>query len=162
MSQTSDSKPSSNESGDRGGFFDLDLDASEESTKDRIRELKRMLFDLVYLVMNADGNEHVSEKMLVRKLEARMEREGSVDVDGRAGDLAPLLDEGPDAIRGRVRELADDVYDRAGHRAEALTKRYMDLLKGLIVADADVSPEERRLFADLCERWGVDEELPTS
>jgi uncharacterized tellurite resistance protein B-like protein len=126
----------------------------------RVRELKRMLFDLSYLVMNADGTEHISEKMLVQKLERRLEREGSVDVDNRADTLENLLEKGPDAIRDRVTVLAEKVADRAGDRTQELCKGYLDLLKGLIVADANVSPKEYELFDVLCEKWGVENELP--
>lgn len=119
-----------------------------------------MLFDLTYLVMNADGREHISEQMLVRKLEHRMEREGSVDVEARSEVLAPLLEEGPEAIRSRVQELGDEVAEWAGDRSQAVGERYLDLLKGLIVADANVSAEEYELFTLLCDRWGVEKELP--
>lgn len=121
-----------------------------------------MLFDLSYLVMNADGTEHISEKMLVQKLERRMEQEGSVDVEARTDDLASLLEEGPDAIRERVISLADDVADRAGDRLQELGDGYLEFLKGLIIADASVSDEEYNLFEQLCERWSVEKDLPRS
>jgi uncharacterized tellurite resistance protein B-like protein len=142
-------------------FFDMATGADADTTDaDRVSALKRMLFDLAYLVMNADGTEHISEKMLVRKLERRMEKEGSVDVDARADELAPLLEEGPDAIRERVLELAEEVADRAGDRTQALGAGYLDFLKGLIVADANVSSEEYELFEVLCGEWEVEKELP--
>jgi len=138
--------------------------AADEDTDNahpgRVQELKRILFDLAYLVMNADGSEHISEKMLVQKLERRMEREGSVDVDNRAEELSPLLDEGPDAIKERVEALADEVADRAGDRVQEVGDRYLDFLKGLIVADASIASEEYDLFDLLCDRWGVEKELP--
>lgn len=133
---------------------------SDDAGPDRVQELKRILFDLAYLVMNADGSEHISEKMLVEKLERRMEREGSVDVDNRAEALSPLLDEGPDAIQKRVEKLADEVADRAGERVQTVGDRYLDFLKGLIVADASITSEEYDLFDLLCDRWGVEKELP--
>ena len=139
--------------------FAGDEDA-DDAYPDRVRELKRMLFDLAYLVMNADGSEHISEQMLVQKLEKRMEREGSVDVDNRAEELSPLLDEGSDAIKERVEALADEVTDRAGDRVQAVGDRYLDFLKGLIVADASIASEEYDLFDLLCDRWGVEKELP--
>ena len=118
-------------------FFEL---ATEEGASrgaaDRVQELKRHLFDLAYLVMNADGTEHISEEMLVQELEERMEREGSVDVEARADELAPLLDDGPRAIRERVLVLADEVAEQAAPRTEAVGARYLDFLRGLIVADA--------------------------
>lgn len=142
-------------------LFDLVEETNSESTgAGRVRELKRMLFDLAYLVMNADGTEHISEKMLVRELEQRMEREGSVNVEARAEKLEPVLDDGPDAIRSRVLRLADDVADRAGNRIQEVGTRYLDLLRGLIVADASVDPAEHELFEALCDRWGVEKELP--
>ena len=136
--------------------------AADADAADRVQELKRMLFDLAYLVMNADGTEHISEKMLVRKLEQRMEREGSVDIDARTDDLAPLLDQGPDAIRDRVEELADGVAEQAGDRVAELGDGYLDFLKGLIVADASVDDEEYDLFELLCDRWGLEKDLPSS
>jgi hypothetical protein len=155
----SDHKP--NESDDPVSLFDwVSEERSESSEAGRVRELKRMLFDLAYLVMNADGTEHVSEKMLVRELESRMEREGSVNVEARTDELKSVLDEGADAIRSRVMKLAGDVAERAGERTQEVGARYLDLLKGLIVADASVDPEEYKLFMDLCDRWGVEKELP--
>jgi len=151
--------------GGEGGESLFDMATSQEADdegSDRVRELKRMLFDLAYLVMNADGTEHISEKMLVQKLEHRMEREGSVDIEARTDELAPLLDEGPDAIRDRVLDLAEDVADRAGGRVQELGDGYLDFLKGLIVADANVASEEYDLFEALCERWNVEKELPQS
>lgn len=136
--------------------------AAESDSAERVQELKRMLFDLVYLVKNADGTEHISEKMLVQKLEQRMEGEGSVDIESRTDELAPLLDEGPDAIQARVLELADGVAERAGDRIEGVGDRYLDFLKGLIVSDANVADEEYDLFQILCNRWGVENELPQS
>lgn len=121
-----------------------------------------MLFDLAYLVMNADGTEHISEKMLVQKLEQRMEREGSVDIDARTDDLAPLLEEGTDAIRERVLDLAEGVAEQAGDRVQELGDGYLDFLKGLIVADASVADEEYDLFEVLCDRWGVEKDLPSA
>lgn len=144
-------------------FFDVatsDVEGTDAS--DRVQELKRMLFDLAYLVMNADGTEHISEKMLVQKLEQRVEREGSVDIDARTDDLAPLLEEGPDAIRERVQELADGVAEQAGDRVQELGDGYLDFLKGLIVADASVAEEEYDLFGVLCDRWDVEKDLPSA
>jgi len=126
----------------------------------RVRELKRMLFDLAYLVVNADGTEHVSEKMLLRKLEHRMEQEGSVDVDTRVEDLRDLIENDPDALQARVEALADGVAERAGERTREVGARYLDLLSGLIVADANVDPVEYDLYDRLCRRWGVENTLP--
>lgn len=146
---------------DDSSFFEqVTQRADEDSGPDRIQELKRMLFDLSYLVMNADGTEHISEQILVAKLEQRMEREESVDVDARSETLASLLDDGPEAIREQVSDLADDVADHAGEDASRLCSSYLDLLKGLIVADATVTSEEVELFELLCDRWGVEKELP--
>jgi len=119
-----------------------------------------MLFDLAYLVVNADGSEHVSEKVLLRQLEQRMEQEGSVDVESRADELQALLDEGTDALRVRVEALADGVAERTGERTREVGARYLDLLGGLIVADANVDPAEYDLYDRLCERWGVENTLP--
>jgi len=149
-----DSSPSAGD-----GFFELDADGTDAESG-RPGELKRLLFDLVYLVMNADETEHISERMLVEKLERRLETEGSVDVEGRADELQPVLEEGPSAIREQVQDVADEVVEQAGDYAEPLAERYLDLLRGLIVADASVTPEEHILFEDLCERWNVDMELP--
>jgi hypothetical protein len=149
------------DNGDDSSLFDVAMSGMEDdSTADRVQELKRMLFDLAYLVMNADGTEHVSEKMLVQKLERRMEREGSVDVDARMEELSALLDEGPDAIRDRVVQLADDVSDRAGDHVQELGNSYLEFLKGLIIADADVATEEYDLFEILCDRWGIEKSSP--
>lgn len=146
---------------DDSSFFEQVTQRAEaDSGPDRIQELKRMLFDLSYLVMNADGTEHISEQILVAKLEQRMEREGSVNVDARSETLASLLEEGPDAIRQKVLELADEVADRAGQDTERLCNSYLDFLKGLIVADATVTAEEVELFELLCDHWGVQKELP--
>ncbi len=165
MSDSEASNPFAENAGDDdSSFFDMATsDLEDESTStDRVQELKRMLFDLSYLVMNADGTEHISEKMLVQKLERRMEQEGSVDVEARTDDLASLLEEGPDAIRERVISLADDVADRAGDRLQELGDGYLEFLKGLIIADASVSDEEYNLFEQLCERWSVEKDLPRS
>jgi hypothetical protein len=143
-------------------FFEMATGESPSDAPDRVQDLKRMLFDLAYLVMNADGTEHISEKMLVRKLENRMEREGSVDIDARTADLVPLLEKGPDAIRDRVSALADKVSDRAGERTQEVGERYLDFLRGLIVADANVSPREHNLFGLLTDRWGIEKDLPRS
>jgi hypothetical protein len=151
------------DSTDDSSFFDVATSqVGGPDAQDRVRELKRMLFDLAYLVMNADGTEHISEKMLVRKLEQRMTREGSVDVNARTDDLAPLLEEGPDAIRKRVQALADRVAEKAGDHVEELGDGYLDFLKSLIVADASVDEAEGDLFAVLCDRWGVEKDLPAS
>ncbi len=143
------------------GFFDL---AGEEDSgaaePGRVQALKRMLFDLSYLLMNADGTEHISERMLTRKLESRMEKEGSVDTEARANELAPLLEKGPDAIRDRIETLATELAQEAGDRTQAVGERYLDFLKGLIVADASVSEEEYEVFEMLCDKWGVDKDLP--
>lgn len=142
-------------------FFEMAAGESpSDADPDRVRELKRMLFDLSYLVMNADGTEHISEKMLVQKLEDRMEREGSVDIDARTDELSSLLDGGPDAVQDRVVTLADEVADRAGDRTQEVGERYLDFLKGLIVADASVTAEEADLFRVLCRRWDVEKDLP--
>lgn len=142
-------------------FFEIATsEGSAESGPDRVQELKRLLFDLAYLVMNADGSEHISEKMLVQMLERRMEREGSVDVDARTEELASVLEEGPDVIRDRVLTLADEVANRAGDRTREIGEGYLEFLKGLIVADASVATEEHELFDALCERWGVEKDLP--
>jgi hypothetical protein len=165
MTDSEATNPFAENAGDEdSSFFEMatsDLE-DESGSSDRVQELKRMLFDLSYLVMNADGTEHISEKMLVQKLERRMEQEGSVDVEARADDLASLLEEGPDAIRERVLSLAEDVADRADDRLQELGDGYLEFLKGLIVADADVDEEEYDLFNQLCERWGVEKELPRS
>lgn len=159
----SSSSDASDSQDDGVSFFDMAAEGDSGATDaDRVQVLKRMLFDLAYLVMNADGTEHISEKMLVRKLERRMEKEGSVDVEARTGELAPLLEEGPDAIRNRVVDLAEQVAERAGDRMQALGAGYLDFLKGLIVADANVSSEEYELFEVLCEQWEVEKELPRS
>lgn len=157
------SSDASDSQDDGVSLFDMATETGEDAVDvDRVQALKRMLFDLAYLVMNADGTEHISEQMLVRKLERRMEREGSVDVEARADDLAPLLENGPEAIRERVRELANELTEAAGDRAQVLGEHYLDFLKGLIVADASVVAEESELFALLCEQWGVEKELPRS
>ncbi len=151
----------STEPNEETSLFDVAVgETGEADAGDQVQELKRMLFDLAYLVMNADGSEHISERMLVQKLEQRMEREGSVDIESRTDELAPLLDEGPDAIRERVLALADGVADQAGDRIEGVGDRYLDFLKGLIVADASVADEEHALFEVLCDHWGVEKELP--
>lgn len=151
----------SSDAPDESSFFQMATSQTPtESNADRVQELKRMLFDLAYLIMNADGTEHVSEKMLVQKLERRMEQEGSVDIETRTEELASLLEAGPDAIRDRVLALADDVADRAGDRVQDVGEGYLDFLKGLIVADASVSTEEYELFEALCDHWGVEKELP--
>jgi uncharacterized tellurite resistance protein B-like protein len=161
MADTPFSDDESNGSDPPVSLFELvSEEKSKSSAPTRVRELKRMLFDLAYLVMNADGTEHVSEQMLVRELEARMEREGSVDVEARTEELKSVLNEGPDAIRLRVAKLADDVADRAGDRTQEIGARYLDLLRGLIVADANVDPAEYQLFEVLCERWEVENNLP--
>ena len=160
---TASASDASDPTNDAVSFFDMasgpDSGAAEA---DRVQELKRMLFDLAYLVMNADGTEHISEKMLIRKLEHRMEREGSVDVDARADELGPLLEEGPEAIRARVQDVAGEVAERAGERTQTLGEGYLDFLKGLIVADASVSTEEYELFELLCNEWGIENDLPRS
>lgn len=156
-----DSSPNSSE--DDVSFFEQATGGEVESpTSDRVRELKRMLFDLAYLIMNADGTEHISEQMLVRKLEGRIEREGSVDVEARDEELSPLLEKGPEAIRERVQNLATQFVDRAGDRMETLGREYLEFLKGLIVADATVTDEEVQLFQVLCDEWGIEIELPSS
>lgn len=148
---------------EESSFFEMAAGQSPgDAHPDRVQELKRMLFDLAYLVMNADGTEHISEQMLVQKLERRMEREGSVDIDARTDELAPLLEEGPDAIRERVLTLADEVADRAEDRTQEVGARYLDFLKGLIVADANVDAAEHDLFEVLCDRWNVEKDLPRS
>lgn len=160
------SDPATNADGANESLFDVADDTSpDDGAPDRVQSLKRVLFDLAYLLMNADlmnadGTEHVSEQMLIQKLERRLKKEGSVNVEGRADDLRPLLDEGPAAIRDRVQTLADEFVEEAGDRAQPLAHRVLDLLKGMVVADASVSPEEGVLFNDLCERWNVDMELP--
>lgn len=157
----SDSR-SPDDDGSTSSFFDVmaDEEASDANEVDRVQTLKRTLFDLSYLVMNADGTEHISEKMLIRKLEQRMEQEGSVDVGARAEQLQSLLEEGPQAIRERAIELAEELVEQAGDRADVLGAQYLELLKGLIVADANVAPEEYELFQGLCDHWGIDTELP--
>ena len=154
---------SSTTSGENLGFFDMAAeDAGASSDENRIQVLKRMLFDLAFLVMNADGTEHISEKMLIRELKGRMEREGSVDVGARTDDLAPILDEGPDAIREHVLDLADDVAEHSGDRLHQVADGFLDLLKGLIVSDASIAKEEYELFETLCDRWSVEKNLPRS
>ena len=124
-------------------------------------ELKRMLFDLAYLTMCADGEQHLSEKTFVQQL-AR-ELESDVDAEERVDDLAPLLDQGSEFVRRRVLYLAAAVRDRAGDQSETITRRYLDLLRDLIIADVNVTPEERTLFNDLCDRWDItDVHLPQS
>jgi len=155
MDDSSSSGPSA-----PGGLFDPPDENA--GSGERIQELKRMLFDLSYLVVNADGTEHISEKMLLSKLEQRMEREGSVDVESRAADLQRLLDEGEEAIRARVETLADEVADWAGDRTQEVGARYLDFIGGLIVSDANVDPAEYDLYDRLCTRWGVENTLPDS
>lgn len=163
MSDSSVSSSSSGALAESKSFFEMVTGRrSGHAEADRVRELKRILFDLAYLVMNADGTEHVSEKMLVRQLERRMEREGSVDIDARAEALAGVLDEGADAIRDRILELADAVHDRADDRMQAIGEGYLEFLRGLIVADASVTATERELFEALCDRWEIEKELPGS
>jgi hypothetical protein len=91
-----------------------------------------------------------------------MEREGSVDIDARTDELSAVLEDGPDAIRDRVLTLADEVAERAGDRAREVGDRYLDFLRGLVVADASVAAAEAELFGALCDRWGVDKDLPES
>jgi len=153
MDDSSTSQPSGSSS-----LFALPDEGS--TSGGRIQELKRMLFDLSYLVVNADGTEHVSEQMLLSKLEQRMEREGSVDVESRAADLQALLAKGDDAIRARVEALAEGVAERAGERTQAVGARYLDFIGGLIVSDANVDPAEYELYDRLCTRWGVENTLP--
>lgn len=143
-----------------GTFFDAMTSDPSEEEGNRVQRIKRTLFDLSYLTMNADGREHISEKMLVRKLEDRMESEGSVDVDARTDELKPLLDEGPDAIRERATDLAAELSEQAGDRTEELGDKFLDWLKGLIIADANVAPEEYELFELICEQLGVEKEMP--
>jgi hypothetical protein len=131
-----------------------------QSDQDRVQTLKRTLFDLSFLVMNADGTEHISEKMLVKKLERRLEREGSVDVDDRAEELRAIVDDGPDAVHDRVLALADELIEQAGDQAEVLADQYLELLKGLIISDANVAPVEYQLFKVLCEHWDIDKDMP--
>jgi uncharacterized tellurite resistance protein B-like protein len=138
---------------------DTDQDHAQPD-QNRVQALKRTLFDLSFLVMNADGTEHISEKMLVRKLERRLEREGSVDVDDRAEELRTTVDEGPDAVHERVLSLADELIEQGGDQAEALADQYLELLKGLIISDANVSPVEYQLFRILCDHWGIDKDMP--
>jgi hypothetical protein len=128
--------------------------------QDRVQTLKRTLFDLSFLVMNADGSEHISEKMLVKKLERRLQREGSVDVEDRAEELRATVDEGPDAVHKRVLGLADELIEQGGDQAEALADQYLELLKGLIISDANVAPVEYQLFKVLCNHWDIDKEIP--
>lgn len=155
------SESNSSDSSDEVSFFEMATGESVGSaTPSRTRELKRMLFDLAYLVMNADGTEHISERMLVRELEGKMEREGSVDVEARGDELESLLKKGTGAIQERVKELAREVADHAGDQTPILGKRYLDFLKGLIVVDATVTEEEAELFQVLCDEWGIEEELP--
>jgi hypothetical protein len=131
-----------------------------QSDQNRVQTLKRTLFDLSFLVMNADGTEHISEKMLVKKLERRLEREGSVDVDDRAEELRATVDEGPDAVHERVLSLADELIEQGGDQAEVLADQYLELLKGLIISDANVAPVEYQLFQILCNHWDIDKEMP--
>ena len=42
-----------------------------------------------------------------------------------------------------------------------VAEQYLELLKGLIVADANVSPLEYELFQILCEHWGGEMDMPT-
>lgn len=163
MNTSAGSPLSDNGSDGERSFFDLATNEEfSDQSADRVQELKRMLFDLAYLVMNADGTEHISEKMLVRELKGRMEREGSVDVGARTDDLAPILDEGPGAIREHVLDLADDVDEHAGERLHQVADGFLDLLKGLIVSDASIAKEEYELFETLCERWSIEKNLPRS
>ena len=152
------------DSDDASSLFEVATQDNEETadTRARVQRLKRTLFDLSYLVMNADGTEHISEQMLVRKLENRLTGEGSVDVEARADALARVLDGGEEAVRSRVDALAEELVELAGDRADALGTRYLDFLKGLIVADASVAPLEYDLFEALCEHWDVDMQLPRS
>lgn len=155
------SQPNSSDSANEASFFKMVTGQDVgSSTPSRVHELKRILFDLAYLIMNADGTEHISEQMLVRELEWKLERERSVDVEARGDQLASLLQEGSAAIRERVEQLAREVADHAGDRTAALGRGYLDFLKGLIVADATVTEEESELFQILCDEWGIEEDLP--
>jgi len=162
MSDSSDA--SSNDRNDpMTSFFSTAMRrADQRTTPNRVQELKRILFDLAYLIMNADGAEHISEKMLVQKLSRKMEREDSVDVGNRADELDPLIEEGMPAIRSHVEALADTFTEHAGDYGPVLADSFLDLLKGLIVADADVSPEEALLFDLLTTQWDIDKSLPQS
>jgi hypothetical protein len=160
MTDPSSDAPSSDPH-ERPSLFDVAAAGEEAAGPERVRVLKRVLFDLAYLVVNADGTEHVSEQVLIRELEGRMEREGSVDVEARARELDAVLDGGPEAVRTRVEELAAAVVDRAGERTREVGARYLDLLKGLVVADATVDPVEYELYDLLCTRWDVENTLPS-
>lgn len=163
MSDSSDA--SSNERTDPvTSFFSTAMRRAghQRTSNNRVQELKRILFDLAYLIMNADGTQHISEKMLVKKLSQKMEREESVDVTNRADELDPLIDEGMPVIRSHVESLADTFTEHAGERAPELADGFLELLKGLIVADASVSPEEAVLFDLLKTRWDIDKDLPLS
>jgi uncharacterized tellurite resistance protein B-like protein len=151
---------------DEMSFFDSVMqrrddadDASDSSSENRARKLKRILFDLAYLVMHADGAAHQSEKEIVQTLAERMEAEGSVDVDARAEALAPVLDEGMPAVRSRIQTFADEFTDLAGDEASQLAESFLALLQELIRADANVSPEEYEFFNVLATRWDADQTL---
>lgn len=119
-----------------------------------------MLFDLAYLIVNADGTEHVMEQMLIEELERRPERKGTVDIEARTDHLAPIMEERSDAVRARADELAEEVAQQAGERTQEVGDRYLDLLRDFIVADADVHGTEAELFDLLADRWDVNQTLP--
>jgi uncharacterized tellurite resistance protein B-like protein len=125
-------------------------------------ELEGMLFDLMYLTMNADGEAHASEKELIDKLKARLSRDERVEVESRVERLRPVVDDGTDAVRERALELADDVAELADEEKDQLAGSYMTLLKGMILADEEIAEEERTLFNDLCRRWDIEDQLPAS
>jgi uncharacterized tellurite resistance protein B-like protein len=133
--------------------------ATQEAQRGHVRKLKRMLFDLAYLVVNADGGEHLSEQLIMRELQGRVEVEKSVDAEARKEALAPVLQAGPVAIRERALRVASEVVREAGDAAAPLTEGYRDLLSRLIVADAHVSEAERALFDGLCDYWDLDNPL---
>jgi hypothetical protein len=70
------------------------------------------------------------------------------------------VDEGPDAVHKRVLGLADELIEQGGDQAEALADQYLELLKGLIISDANVAPVEYQLFKVLCNHWDIDKEIP--
>jgi hypothetical protein len=144
-------------------FFDSvlsDKAAQDTGPSDRVRELKRILFDLAYLIMNADGVEHDAEKEILDVLAERMASEGSVDVQDRAAELDAVIEQGPSATRKRIKTLADAFLEHVGsEKANLLGSAFLDLLRELIVADDSVTPEEFEFFNVLTTHWGIDKSL---
>lgn len=133
--------------------------ADGQNVSRRVNQLKKILFDLVYLMMYADGIEHISEKMLLEKLERKIQTEDSVDIQTRVEVLSPVVEAGPAAIHEEVERRADAFLEQAGDKAPELAGPFLDLIRGLIVADATITPEEHEFFRVLADRWEVDQQL---